>query len=219
MWQGSLQKKNFITLISYLSICCHYFYRLWPCHIIAIAASANLYFGEKWWKRGFYCKVKQILVHANCIYYIMQLIYIFPEQILASYYLLEGLIVIIPYCYPHSITEHSIWPHLSLSTGDMHVGTNPWLTEFPAELQSTSLVSLLRIIEQRFVLTGSPIKTGAYLLYRFDISIYFWIDFTLWHLVYCFSFGYIAGGCISIYWKCCSNSHIKVILFLSVLSE
>lgn len=55
----------------------------------------------------------------------MQLIYIFPEQTLASYYLLQGLIVTIPYCYPHTIIGNAIWPHLRLSTGDMHVGTNP----------------------------------------------------------------------------------------------
>ena len=54
----------------------------------------------------------------------MQLIYLLPEQMLASYHLLQGLIVIIPYCYPHTIIENSLWSHLRLSTGDMHVGTN-----------------------------------------------------------------------------------------------
>lgn len=62
---------------------------------------------------------------------------------------------------------------------------------------AASPVSLLRIIVQRFVLTGSLIKIGAYLLYCFDISIYFWIGFTLWHLVYCLSFGYAAGGILA----------------------
>ena len=74
-----------------------------------------------------------MLVHENYIYYIMQLIYVFPKQTLASYYLPLDLIVIIPYCYPYTIIGNAIWPLLRLSTGDMHVGTNPWLTEFPAE--------------------------------------------------------------------------------------
>lgn len=119
-------------------------------------------------------------------------------------------------CYPHTIMERQ---HLWLWAGDMHVGTNAWLSESHTELQCClscvpaekhcAKVCLDRQSDKNWSLSAILLWYFNLFLDRFytlalGILSFLWI-YSWWH------FG--------IYLKCYSNFHIKIILFLHVLSE